>query len=329
MARPSQKPEKEKTNLLDDAQTTPLMRQYNQFKQKHPDAILFFRIGDFYETFGTDAVTTSKVLGITLTSRNNGGNDVELAGFPHHSLNYYLPKMVRAGYRVAICEQLEKPVTGKIVRRGVTEIITPGIASDDNILDQKKNNYLASVYVLRNEVGIAFLDISTGEFLVSEGDWATADKMFQAFQPAEIIFSKAIAKEMNERWNGKFYLYPLDEWVFQPEYGREKLLTHFETKTLKGFGIEEMMPAQTAAGAALHYLATTEKTNLKHIRQIARLQHDKYVWLDRFTVRNLELINTQHDNGKSLIDVLDKTLSPMGARLMKKWVLLLSRLVKK
>ena len=343
MARPSQKPDKEKTNLLDDAVTTPLMRQYNQFKQKHPDAILFFRIGDFYETFGTDAVTTSKVLGITLTSRNNGGNDVELAGFPHHSLNYYLPKMVRAGYRVAICEQLEKPVTGKIVRRGVTEIITPGIASDDNILDQKKNNYLASVYIkadsrwlladsqekltafsqkLSAPIGIAFLDISTGEFLVSEGDWATADKMFQAFQPAEIIFSKAIAKEINERWNGKFYLYPIDDWVFQPEYGREKLLAHFETKTLKGFGIEDMMPAQTAAGAALHYLATTEKTNLKHITHIARLQHDKYVWLDRFTVRNLELINTQHDTGKSLIDVLDKTLSPMGARLMKKWVLL-------
>ena len=322
MARPAQKPDKEKTNLLDDAVTTPLMRQYNQFKQKHPDAILFFRIGDFYETFGTDAVTTSKVLGITLTSRNNGGNDVELAGFPHHSLNYYLPKMVRAGYRVAICEQLEKPVTGKIVRRGVTEIITPGITSDDNILDRNKNNYLASVYVLRNEVGIAFLDISTGEFLVSEGDWATADKMFQAFQPAEIIFSKAISKEINERLNGKFYLYPIDDWVFQPEYGREKLLAHFETKTLKGFGIEDMMPAQTAAGAALHYLATTEKTNLKHITHIARLQHDKYVWLDRFTVRNLELINTQHDTGKSLIDVLDKTLSPMGARLMKKWVLL-------
>ncbi len=322
MARPAQKPDKEKTNLLDDAVTTPLMRQYNQFKQKHPDAILFFRIGDFYETFGTDAVTTSKVLGITLTSRNNGGNDVELAGFPHHSLNYYLPKMVRAGYRVAICEQLEKPVTGKIVRRGVTEIITPGIASDDNILDRNKNNYLASVYILRNEVGIAFLDISTGEFLVSEGDWATADKMFQAFQPAEIIFSKAISKEINERLNGKFYLYPIDDWVFQPEYGREKLLAHFETKTLKGFGIEDMMPAQTAAGAALHYLATTEKTNLKHITHIARLQHDKYVWLDRFTVRNLELVNTQHDTGKSLIDVLDKTLSPMGARLMKKWVLL-------
>ncbi len=322
MARPTQKPAKEKTNLLDNATTTPLMRQYNEFKQKHPDAILLFRIGDFYETFGEDAIITSKAINITLTSRNNGGNDVELAGFPHHSLNYYLPKLIRSGHRVAICEQLEKPVTGKIVRRGVTEVITPGLANDDNMLDQKKNNYLASVYVLRNEVGVAFLDISTGELLVSEGDWPMAEKMFQSFSPSEVIFSKTISKEMNERFGSKFYLYPIDDWVFQPEYGREKLLAHFETKSLKGFGVEDMMLAQTAAGAALHYLATTEKTNLKHITRITRFQHDKYVWLDRFTIRNLELVNNQHEKGATLIHILDKTLSPPGARLMKKWVLM-------
>ena len=318
MARPSSKSNSNQGNPI----VTPLMQQYNQAKAKYPDALLLFRVGDFYETFGEDAVTTSHVLGIVLTSRNNGGNDVELAGFPYHSLDVYLPKLVRAGYRVAICEQLEKPVAGRVVRRGVTEIITPGVTSDDKLLDQKRNNYLAVIVVKRQDTGIALLDISTGELLVTEGDWAYLDKILQTFTPAEIVFPKSISKEFTEKFGDKYYTYALDEWVFQQDYGREKLLEHFQTKSLKGFGIEEMDLAQTAAGAALHYLATTEKSNLKHINHISRLLVDKYVWLDRFTIRNLELVSTNHETGKSLLDILDKTISPMGARLLKKWIVL-------
>ena len=318
MARPSSKSNSNQGNPI----VTPLMQQYNQAKAKYPDALLLFRVGDFYETFGEDAVTTSHVLGIVLTSRNNGGNDVELAGFPYHSLDVYLPKLVRAGYRVAICEQLEKPVAGRVVRRGVTEIITPGVTSDDKLLDQKRNNYLAVIVVKRQDTGIALLDISTGELLVTEGDWAYLDKILQTFTPAEIVFPKSISKEFTEKFGDKYYTYALDEWVFQQDYGREKLLEHFQTRSLKGFGIEEMDLAQTAAGAALHYLATTEKSNLKHINHISRLLVDKYVWLDRFTIRNLELVSTNHETGKSLLDILDKTISPMGARLLKKWIVL-------
>ena len=298
------------------------MRQYYAAKAKYPDAVLLFRVGDFYETFGSDAVTTSRVLGIVLTARNNGGTDVELAGFPHHSVDNYLPKLVRAGYRVAICEQLEKPVPGRVVRRGVVEVITPGVTSDDKLLEQGRNNYLAALAISKNEIGISFLDISTGEFLVTEGDWAYVEKVFQTFQPSEILFAKGLTKEFQERFNDKYYTCALDEWVFQQDYGREKLLEHFGTNTLKGFGIEDMTLAQTAAGAALHYLAATENTNLKHINHIARLLPDRYVWLDRFTIRNLELISASHESGRSLLHVLDKTLSPMGARLMKKWVVL-------
>ena len=301
---------------------TPLMRQYYDAKKKYPDALLLFRMGDFYETFGEDAIKASQVLGIVLTRRNNGGNDVELAGFPYHSLDVYLPKLVRSGLRVAICEQLEKPITGKLVRRGVTEVITPGVTSDDKLLDRNKNNYLAAIAVVKNDIGVAFLDISTGEFLVTEGDWAYVEKTFQTFQPAEIVFSKSERQDFADRFGDKYYTYALDEWVFQQDYGREKLLQHFGTQTLKGFGIEDMPQAQTAAGAALHYLATTENTNLKHISSIARLVVDKYVWLDRFTIRNLELLQPSHEGGRSLLDVLDKTLSPMGARLLKKWVVL-------
>jgi DNA mismatch repair protein MutS len=319
MARPSSKPTA--TKAADDS-STPLMRQYYQTKAKHPDALLLFRVGDFYETFGEDAITTSRILGIVLTSRNNGGNDTELAGFPYHSLDTYLPKMVRAGYRVAICEQLEKPQPGRVVQRGVTDIITPGVTSDDKLLDQRYNNYLAAVAIKRNDIGVAFLDISTGELLVTEGDWQYLDKILQTFSPAEIIFSKNAAKDFAEHIGDKYYTYGIDDWVFQEDYGREKLIEHFQTKTLKGFGIEDMPMAQMAAGAALHYLASTEKHNLKHISHIARLLPEKYVWLDRFTIRNLELVGTQHDTGKSLLDVLDKTLSPMGARLMRKWVVL-------
>jgi DNA mismatch repair protein MutS len=320
MARPSSKPKGENANP-DDNQT-PLMRQYYQTKAKHPDALLLFRVGDFYETFGEDAITTSRVVGIVLTSRNNGGNDVELAGFPYHSLDVYLPKMVRAGYRVAICEQLEKPQPGRVVRRGVTEIITPGVTSDDKLLDQRQNNYLASISHHRNEFGVAFLDISTGELLVTEGDASYLDKILQTFSPAEIVLPKSYKKEFEERFGDKYYTYFLDEWVYQEDYGRSKLLEHFKTATLKGFGIEELSLSQSAAGVALHYLATTENHNLKHINNITRLLPDRYVWLDRFTIRNLELVSTNHETGKSLLDILDKTLSPMGARLLKKWVLL-------
>jgi DNA mismatch repair protein MutS len=321
MARPSKSDNSSKKPLGEDT-TTPLMRQYYDAKKKQPDAILLFRIGDFYETFGQDAITASRVLGITLTNRNNGSADTELAGFPHHSVDTYLPKLVRAGYRVAICEQLEKPVTGRIVRRGIVEVITPGVTSDDKLLDQRRNNYLAALAVQKDYVGISFLDISTGEFLVTEGDWMYVEKLFQSFQPAEIIFAKSQSKDFVERFGDKFYTYCIDEWVYQQDYGREKLLEHFKTLSLKGFGIEDMRLGQMAAGAALHYLATTENTNLKHINQISRLQPDKYVWLDRFTIRNLELLTPSHEGGRALLDVLDQTLSPMGARLMKKWVVM-------
>ena len=321
MARPPKSGNKTNPKNGED-NVTPLMRQYYAAKAKYPDAVLLFRVGDFYETFGSDAVTTSRVLGIVLTARNNGGTDVELAGFPHHSVDNYLPKLVRAGYRVAICEQLEKPVPGRVVRRGVVEVITPGVTSDDKLLEQGRNNYLAALAISKNEIGISFLDISTGEFLVTEGDWAYVEKVFQTFQPSEILFAKGLTKEFQERFNDKYYTFALDEWVFQQDYGREKLLEHFGTNTLKGFGIEDMTLAQTAAGAALHYLAATENTNLKHINHIARLLPDRYVWLDRFTIRNLELISASHESGRSLLHVLDKTLSPMGARLMKKWVVL-------
>ncbi len=303
---------------------TPLMDQYNKVKKKYPDAILLFRVGDFYETFGSDAVTASKVLGIVLTSRNNGGNDTELAGFPYHSLDLYLPRLVRAGYRVAICEQLEKPSPlKKIVRRGVTEVITPGVAVDDKLLDHRSNNFLAALYFGRkDDFGIAFLDISTGEFLVSEGDWTYIDKLLQGFNPSEVIFSKDRRKQFEARFGEKFYLYTLDEWVFTTDYAREKLLKHFEVQNLKGFGVEDMELGQIAAGAALHYLESTENKNLKHISAITRIHQDRYVWLDRFTIRNLELLSSPHETGVSLLKILDQTVSPMGARLLKKWMVL-------
>lgn len=307
----------------DNANLTPLMAQYYKVKTKYPDAILLFRVGDFYETFGEDAVTASRVLGIVLTARNNGGSDVELAGFPHHSMDLYLPRLVRAGYRVAICEQMEKPSPQKkIVKREVTEVVTPGIAVDDKLLDHKTNNYLASIFFQKDNIGVAFLDISTGEFLVSEGDQGYVDKLLQSFNPAEVIFSKNYKKDF-ERWFGeKFYTYPIDEWVFTEDYTREKLLEHFEVQNLKGFGVEELTLAQIAAGAILHYLASTENRNLRHVSSISRIQPDRYVWLDRFTIRNLELLHSTHETGVPLIKILDKTISPMGARLLKKWIVL-------
>ncbi|HAD14290.1 MAG TPA: DNA mismatch repair protein MutS [Saprospirales bacterium] len=303
--------------------TTPLMQQYIQVKTKYPDAVLLFRVGDFYETFGEDAVKASRALGITLTSRNNGGSDIELAGFPYHSLDLYLPRLVRAGYRVAICEQMEKPVPGKVVRRAVTEVVTPGVTTDDALLDHNANNFLATLaYGVKEQFGLAFLDISTGEFFVSEGDAGSIDKLLQSFKPAEVVLPKSRVKEFNALYGDKFYTNTLEDWIFTRDFGREKLLTHFQTTSLKGFGIEELDLAQTAAGAALHYLAAMENNRLAHITSLSRLQTEKFVWLDRFTIRNLELVSSNHENGISLLQVLDKTISPMGARLLKKWVLL-------
>lgn len=303
---------------------TPLMAQYFKLKAKHPDAILLYRVGDFYETFAEDAIKVSEILGIVLTSRNNGGSDIELAGFPHHSLDLYLPKLVRAGYRVALCEQLEKPSKEKkIVKRGVTDVVTPGVTIDDAILDRKVNNYLASIHFgPKNKMGIAFLDISTGEFLLSEGYAENVEKLMHSFEPTEVIFSKSHKKDMERLFHDRFYTYPLDEWIYTYDYTREKLLEKFQVNNLKGFAVEALENGQIAAGAALHYLATTQKENLKHIKGLSRIQSEEYVWLDRFTIRNLELVGSFHDSGISLLNVLDKTTSPMGARLLRKWILL-------
>jgi len=300
------------------------MQQYFKVKTKYPDAILLFRVGDFYETFGEDAVKASQALGIILTSRNNGGSDIELAGFPHHSMDMYLPRLVRAGYRVAICEQLEKPSPQKkIVKRGVTEVVTPGVAIDDKLLDHKTNNFLAALsFGKKGAVGLSFLDISTGEFLTCEGELGYIDKLLQSFRPSEILVSKDKKKFFTDKFGDRFNVFLLDEWVFTIDYGREKLLEHFEVQSLKGFGVEEMELAQIAGGTILHYLATTENKNLKHINTISRIQAGRYVWLDRFTIRNLELIYSPNESGVPLIKILDHTLSPMGARLLKKWVVL-------
>ncbi len=303
---------------------TPLMQQYFTVKAKYPDAILLFRVGDFYETFGEDAVKASKALGIVLTNRNNGGSKIELAGFPHHAMDMYLPRLVRAGYRVAVCDQLEKPSPyKKIVKRGVTEVVTPGVAVDEKLLDHKSNNFLASLcFGKQNRVGVAFLDISTGEFFVCEGDLSYTDKLLQSFLPSEVLFSKSRSREFEKKFGDKFYTFSMDEWVFTFDYAREKLLEHFEVQTLKGFGIEEFELAQIAAGAILHYLSTTENKNLKHITRLSRIQAEHYVWLDRFTIRNLELLYSPHETGVPLLKILDKTISPMGARLLKKWIVL-------
>ncbi|MEM6725091.1 MAG: DNA mismatch repair protein MutS [Bacteroidota bacterium] len=300
------------------------MRQYFEVKAKYPDAILLFRVGDFYETFGEDAKTAARVLGITLTARNNGGDKTPLAGVPFHALDTYLPRLVRAGFRVAICEQLEKPSKEKkLVKRGVTEVVTPGVATDDKLLDHKSNNYLAAIHFGRKQhFGLSLLDVSTGEFLVCEGSKAYIDKLLQSFQPSEVLFTRGKENEFREAFGHKFYTYPLEDWVFMPDFTRERLLDHFNVPSLKGFGVEEMTEAQIAAGAILYYLGTTENKNLGHISGISRIEPDQYVWLDRFTIRNLELLFSPHENGVALIQVLDQTVSPMGSRLLKKWVVL-------
>ena len=300
------------------------MQQYFQLKAKHPDALMLFRVGDFYETFAEDAETTAAILGIVLTSRNNGGSDIALAGFPYHSKDVYLPKLVKAGYRVAVCEQLEKPSKEKkIVKRGVTDIVTPGLTLDDNLLDHKSNNYLAAVHFNKSaDIGIALLDISTGEFIVSQGNLSHIEKIIQSFLPAEIIFSKGHQKQFEELFGTTFYTYHIPEWVFTEDQAKELLLNQFNVHSLKGFGIDHLVQAQIAAGACLHYVATTEKGKVEHIQNIIRLQDDQYVWLDRFTIRNLELVRSNHESGVALIDILDQTISPMGARRLKQWIVL-------
>ncbi len=303
---------------------TPLMKQYNSIKAKHPDALLLFRVGDFYETFGEDAVKTANILGIVLTKRANGAAAyIELAGFPHHSLETYLPKLVRAGMRVAICDQLEDPkMTKTIVKRGVTELVTPGVALNDQVLENKSNNFLASVHFGKRELGVSFLDISTGEFMVASGTEDYIDKLLQSFRPSEVIFQRQYQKKFQERFTDKFYTFTLEDWVFTQEFAEELLLKHFETKSLKGFGIQNLDEGIIAAGAALHYLSETQHEKLKHINKIARIERDKYVWLDKFTVRNLELLGSSNERASSLIDILDKTITPMGGRLLKRWLVL-------
>lgn len=306
------------------ATETPLMQQHRAIKQRYPDAVLLFRVGDFYETFGEDAVIASQVLGITLTKRNNGAAfSSELAGFPHHSLDTYLHKLVRAGYRVAICDQLEDPKTAKgIVKRGVTELVTPGVATNDKLLEHNSNNFLAGIHFTEQSAGIAFLDISTGEFFVAEGNSEYIDKLLQTLKPAEVIFQRSFQKHFKEVFGSRFYTYTMESWIFDEPYATESLLKHFNTHSLKGFGVEELHLGIVAAGAVLHYLKDTEHPNLQHITSIQRIDRDDYLWMDRFTIRNLELISAGNNEGNNLQKVLDNTVSPMGARLLKRWILL-------
>ena len=301
---------------------TPLMKQYNSIKSKHPDALLLFRVGDFYETFGKDAITASNVLGITLTARNNGSSKIELAGFPHHSVGTYLPKLVKAGHRVAVCDQLEQPIKGKkIVKRGVTELVTPGVALTDQLLDSKGNNFLAAVSFQKDKAGVAFLDISTGEFYVGQGDVNYVSKLVNDFSPSEILYSRNKDSFFQDNFQSKAYTFRLDDWVFQNDFALEKLNIQFGTKSLKGFGISNMDLAITAAGAVLHYITTAEHHHTSHVASIQRIEKGKHLWMDDFTVSNLELIYSTNHNGHTLVEVLDQTSTAMGARLLKKWLL--------
>ena len=302
---------------------TPLMQQHNAIKVKYPDAILLFRVGDFYETFGIDAINTSAVLGITLTKRNNGNaSSLELAGFPHHALDTYLHKLVKAGYRVAICDQLEDPKMAKgIVKRGVTELVTPGVAVNDKLLEHNSNNFLAALHIEENNIGIAFLDISTGEFFVAEGDKDYTDKLLQTLQPAEVVFQRSKQQFFKDNFGKSFFTYLLEEWIFTESYATENLLKHFGTHSLKGFGIEGLSAGIIASGAILHYLKDTEHPNLQHIRSLQRINREEHLWMDRFTIRNLELLSN-NDKDQTLFNVINNTISPMGARLLKRWMLM-------
>ncbi|MBU2995172.1 DNA mismatch repair protein MutS [Cellulophaga baltica] len=302
---------------------TPLMNQYNTIKKKYPDAMLLFRVGDFYETFGDDAIKASQILGITLTHRNNGGEKTELAGFPHHSVNTYLPKLVKAGQRVAICDQLEDPKqTKSIVKRGVTELVTPGVAFNDDILTAKSNNFLCSVHFGRKKIGVSFLDISTGEFLTSEGSEDQIDKLLQNFAPNEILVSKKNKKEFIAVFGKQFHTFFMEDWVFQEDYTLETLTNHFKTNNLKGFGVDHLSQGIIASGVALHYLSETQHNQLQHISKLERIAEEEYIWMDRFTIRNLELYHANNVNAVTLLDVIDKTISPMGGRMLKRWLAL-------
>ena len=303
------------------AKVTPLMKQYNSIKAKYPDAMLLFRVGDFYETFGEDAVLSSKILGITLTKRSNGSSNDALAGFPHHALDTYLPKLVRAGQRVAICDQLEDPkATKKIVKRGVTELVTPGVSYNDKVLDQKVNNFLASIHFGAKDIGLSLLDISTGEFLVAQGQDEYIGKLLQSFNPSEIVFQKQHHKKFLDLFGDKFYTSTLEDWVFTSEFSQEKLLSHFGTVSLKGFGVEALTEGTVAAGAVLHYLSETQHHHIKHIANLQRIEESKHVWMDRFTIRNLELFHSSNEGATTLVDILDHSITPMGSRLLKRWV---------
>ena len=308
--------------MANDVVLTPMMKQFFELKAKHPDAIMLFRCGDFYETYSEDAVVASEILGITLTKRANGqGKSVEMAGFPHHALDTYLPKLIRAGKRVAICDQLEDPkLTKKLVKRGITELVTPGVAINDNVLSYKENNFLAAVHFGKSACGVAFLDISTGEFLTAEGPFDYVDKLLNNFAPKEILFERGKRGMFEGNFGNKFFTFELEDWVFTETSSREKLLKHFETKNLKGFGVEHLKNGIIASGAILQYLDMTQHYQIGHITSLSRIEEDRYVRLDKFTVRSLELLSSMNDGGTSLLDVIDKTISPMGARLLKRWV---------
>ena len=308
--------------MHEDIVLTPMMKQFLELKAKHPDAVMLFRCGDFYETYSTDAVLASEILGITLTKRANGkGKTIEMAGFPHHALDTYLPKLIRAGKRVAICDQLEDPkLTKKLVKRGITELVTPGVSINDNILNYRENNFLAAVHFGKGACGVAFLDISTGEFLTAEGSFDHIDKLLNNFAPKEVLFERGRRGMFEGNFGSKFFTFELDDWVFTETTAREKLLKHFEVKNLKGFGVEHLKNGIIASGAILQYLIMTQHTQIGHITSLARIEEDKYVRLDKFTVRGLELMGSMNDGGSSLLDVIDKTISPMGARLLKRWM---------
>ena len=316
------KKEKETPVNEEEIVLTPMMKQFLDLKAKHPDAVMLFRCGDFYETYSTDAIVAAEILGITLTKRANGkGKTIEMAGFPHHALDTYLPKLVRAGKRVAICDQLEDPkMTKKLVKRGITELVTPGVSINDNVLNYKENNFLAAVHFGKASCGVAFLDISTGEFLTAEGPFDYIDKLLNNFAPKEILFERGKRLMFEGNFGSKFFTFELDDWVFTETTAREKLLKHFETKNLKGFGVEHLKNGIIASGAILQYLTMTQHTQIGHITSLARIEEDKYVRLDKFTVRSLELIGNMNDGGSSLINVIDRTISPMGARLLKRWM---------
>lgn len=308
---------------VEKSEETPLMKQYNQIKAKHPQALLLFRVGDFYETFGEDAIKASKILGIVLTKRRNGSSHIELAGFPHHSMDTYLPKLVRAGQRVAICDQLEDPkMTKTIVKRGVTELVTPGVSFNDQVLEKNRNNFLCAIHLDQKLHGVSFLDISTGEFLIAQGSIEYIDKLIQGFEPSEIIYQKKMNSLYKDNFGERYHAYKLEDWVFTDDFASESLTKQFGTKNLKGFGVEGLTHGIIAAGAILHYLSETQHDKLGHITHLSRIEEEKYVWLDRFTVRNLELIHSYNENATTLIDILDKTETPMGGRMLKRWMVL-------